>query len=41
MIFVAEQTGWIEYFLLTTLAALPGLILLWWMMRRYREPERQ
>jgi PAT family beta-lactamase induction signal transducer AmpG len=39
--FVAEQTGWIEYFLLTTLAALPGLILLWWMMRRYREPERQ
>jgi len=37
--FVAEQTGWIDYFLLTTLAAVPGLLLLWWMMRRY--PERQ
>ena len=39
--FIVEQTGWIEYFLVTTLAALPGLILLWWMMRRYPEPERR
>jgi len=39
--FVAERTGWIEYFMLTTLAALPGLLLLWWMMRRYPEAEQR
>jgi PAT family beta-lactamase induction signal transducer AmpG len=39
--FIVERTGWIEYFMLTTLAALPGLILLWWMMRRYPQSELQ
>jgi len=35
---LAEQTGWLGFFLLTTLAALPGLALLVWMMRRYPPP---
>jgi MFS transporter, PAT family, beta-lactamase induction signal transducer AmpG len=32
---LADQTGWVLFFLLTTLAALPGLLLLLWMMRRF------
>lgn len=32
---LADQTGWIVFFLLTTVAALPGLVLLVWMMRRF------
>lgn len=32
---LADQTGWVTFFLLTTAAALPGLLLLVWMMRRY------
>ena len=32
---LADATGWLSFFLLTTLAALPGLALLIWMMRRY------
>ncbi len=32
---LADQTGWVLFFLLTTTAALPGLLLLVWMMRRY------
>jgi PAT family beta-lactamase induction signal transducer AmpG len=37
---LAERVDWIEYFALTTLAALPGLLLLMWMMRRFpSEPE--
>ena len=35
---LADQTGWLSFFLLTTLAALPGLALLVWMMRRYPAP---
>ncbi len=31
---LAEATGWVAFFLLTTLAAVPGLILLLWLMRR-------
>ncbi len=31
---LAEQLGWIEFFLTTTLAAVPGLMLLWWLTRR-------
>lgn len=30
---LAENLGWITFFLLTTLAALPGLMLLWWLTR--------
>lgn len=32
---LAEQLGWIPYFFFTTLAAIPGLVLLWWLMRIY------
>ncbi|MEX2644577.1 MAG: MFS transporter [Acetobacterales bacterium] len=31
---VAEISGWVGFFLLTTALALPGLALLWWMTRR-------
>ncbi|MFN4089299.1 MAG: AmpG family muropeptide MFS transporter [Alphaproteobacteria bacterium] len=31
---VAEATGWVTYFLITTLAAVPGLLLAWWLVRR-------
>lgn len=30
---VAEATGWITFFILTVLAAIPGLVLLWWLTR--------
>lgn len=30
---VVEQTGWFDFFVLSTLVALPGLLLLLWMMR--------
>ncbi len=30
---LAENFGWVEFFLLTTLAAVPGLILLWWLTK--------
>lgn len=32
---LADQVDWISYFLMTTAAALPGLILLLWLIRRY------
>jgi len=40
---LAEQVGWIEFFLITTVAALPGLLLLWWLSRsqRGREPQQE
>ena len=31
---VAESTSWVSFFLITTIAALPGLMLLWWLIRR-------
>ncbi|MBX7147115.1 MAG: AmpG family muropeptide MFS transporter [Alphaproteobacteria bacterium] len=31
----AEQMGWIPYFIFTAIAALPGLIFLFWIMYRY------
>ncbi len=34
---LAESLGWIDFFLLTTVAALPGLVLLIWLMRAARE----
>ncbi len=30
---VVEHVGWFDFFLLSTLVALPGLVLLVWMMR--------
>jgi len=32
---LADQVDWVNYFLMTTIAALPGLILLLWLIRRY------
>ena len=32
---IADQTDWVTFFLLTTVAALPGLLLLLWMTRRF------
>lgn len=32
---LADKVDWATFFVLTTLAALPGLVLLVWMMRRY------
>ncbi len=31
--FVAEQTGWITFFVITATAALPGLAVLWWLQK--------
>ncbi len=40
---LADQVSWTTFFVLTTVAALPGLILLLWMIRRFpaREPQRE
>ncbi|MGH7185228.1 MAG: AmpG family muropeptide MFS transporter, partial [Pseudomonadota bacterium] len=35
---LAKLIGWYDYFILSTFLALPGLILLLWMMRRYPPP---
>ncbi|TAN46269.1 MAG: MFS transporter [Rhodospirillales bacterium] len=32
---LVAQMGWVDYFLLTTAAALPGLVLLFWMLKRF------
>lgn len=32
--FLAASTSWVGFFLLTTVAALPGLLMLWWLQRR-------
>jgi PAT family beta-lactamase induction signal transducer AmpG len=31
---LVEGLGYVNYYLLTTLAAMPGILLFWWMMRR-------
>ena len=31
---LVEQVGWMEFFILTTVAALPGLLLLWYLSGR-------
>jgi PAT family beta-lactamase induction signal transducer AmpG len=33
---IADETGWVLFFVLTTLAALPGLLLLYWLPRERR-----
>jgi MFS transporter, PAT family, beta-lactamase induction signal transducer AmpG len=35
---LAEQVSWPSFFVLTTIAAMPGLLLLLLLMRRYQEP---
>jgi PAT family beta-lactamase induction signal transducer AmpG len=32
--FIAEETGWAPFFVVTSLAAIPGLLLLWWLQMR-------
>ena len=32
--FIAEYSGWIVFFLITAVAALPSFVLLWWLERR-------
>ena len=38
---VVEQTDWIAFFLISTAAAVPSLLLLWWIMARYPDMERE
>ena len=38
---VVEQTDWIAFFLISTAAAVPSLLLLWWIMARYADTERE
>ena len=38
--YLADQLGWIPFFLITTAACLPGLALLLWIMRFERARER-
>ncbi|MBT4489939.1 MAG: MFS transporter, partial [Rhodospirillaceae bacterium] len=38
---VAESTSWVSFFLITTVAALPGLALLWWLIRRGIVPKSE
>jgi PAT family beta-lactamase induction signal transducer AmpG len=35
---LADQIDWITFFILTTVAALPGLLLLLWLIRRFPPP---
>ena len=32
--YVADTTGWINFFLISTLTAIPSLLLLWWLQQR-------
>ncbi len=34
---LADQVDWVTFFIITTFAAVPGLVLLLWMMRRFPE----
>jgi MFS transporter, PAT family, beta-lactamase induction signal transducer AmpG len=35
---IADQVDWVLFFVISTALALPGLLLLLWMMRRYPAP---
>jgi MFS transporter, PAT family, beta-lactamase induction signal transducer AmpG len=37
---LAKLIGWFDFFVMSTFMALPGLLLLLWMMRRYPPPTR-
>ncbi|MCA3246590.1 MAG: MFS transporter [Azospirillum sp.] len=37
---LAQWLGWTEFFLLTTAAALPGMAIMIWLLRRYPPPDR-
>ena len=38
---VVEQTDWIAFFLISTAAAVPSLLLLWWIMVWYPDTEQE
>ena len=38
---IADQMDWVSFFLVSTVAAIPGLVLLVWMMRRFPAPASQ
>ena len=38
---LAESLGWVPFFLLTVLAAVPGLLLLSWLSRRFAPPAEE
>ena len=38
---IRELVDWTAFFLISTAAAVPGLLLLWWMMKRYPEAPRE
>ena len=31
---LADQMDWVSYFIITTFAAVPGLVILFWLMKR-------
>jgi len=39
--FLADSTSWVIFFVVTTIAALPGLIILWWLIRRNVVPSSE
>ncbi len=39
--FLADSMTWVEFFLLTTVAAIPGLLMLLWLQRRLRGMQHQ
>ena len=38
---LVDQVGWFEFFIVTTGAAVPGLLLLWWLSRTQPLPDNQ
>ena len=32
--FIAEDWGWVTFFVITALSAIPSLLLLWWLQAR-------
>jgi PAT family beta-lactamase induction signal transducer AmpG len=38
---LVDQVGWIVFFALSTVAALPGLLMAFWLMQRFRPPQGQ
>jgi len=38
---LADSTSWVSFFLITTIAALPGLALLWWLIKRGIVPKSE
>ncbi|MGI9492082.1 MAG: AmpG family muropeptide MFS transporter [Geminicoccaceae bacterium] len=37
--FLAESVGWVNFFILSSLAGIPALLILWWLGRKIRDTE--